>query len=74
MSTGYCTGVMPQSNHIDMEERAHRLRRIARVLRHDLDTNPPKDDAVRKAAEARCQRYSAEAAAHEVELRKARGY
>ena len=72
--TGYCTGVMPATEHVDMEERAHRARRIARVLRHDLDTNPPKDQAVRDEAEARYQRYAAEAAAYEVSLKQARGY
>lgn len=68
------TGFTPATDHADMTERAHRARCIARALRHDLDNNPPADVQVRADAEARCKRYSAEAAAHEVALRLARGY
>lgn len=68
------TGHTMATHHQDLVERAHRARTIARALRHDLDNNPPADAAVRVAAEERCTRYGAEAAAYEVELKKARGY
>jgi hypothetical protein len=73
-ATGYCTGYTPATDHETLEERAHRARRIARVLRHDLDRNPPADLTVRAAAEARCRRYGDEAAAFEVALKIARGW
>jgi hypothetical protein len=72
--SGYCTGHTPVTDHVTLEERAHRARRIARVLRHDIDNNPPKDIRVLADAEARYRRFAAEAAAYEVELKKARGY
>ncbi len=74
MMTCIHAGHMPPTAHMDMEARAFRARSIARALRHDLDNHPPKDERVRQEAEARCARYGAEAAAHEVALRLARGY
>lgn len=62
------------ADQLDLSERAHRARAIARVLRHDLDQNPPADARVREEAEARYQRYAAEAAAFEIELKRRRGY
>lgn len=62
------------SDHLELDERAHRARAIARALRHDLDNNPPADARVSKEAELRYRRYGDEAAAFEVELKRVRGY
>lgn len=62
------------SDQLDLDSRACRARAIARALRHDLDNNPPADAQVRAAAEARCKKYGAEAAAFEIALKHARGY
>jgi hypothetical protein len=61
---------------VDLEERAHRLRRIARVLRHDLENHPPEDEEVAGRAWLRVKRHEAEAAEFEAKLKieTERGY
>ncbi len=60
--------------HVDLEERANRLRRIARVLRHDLESNPPADEMVAGRAWLRVKRFEAEAAEFDARLKAERGY
>ncbi len=69
------TGRLPSTQELEQTDRAERNRAIAKVLRHDAMRIPPSTiEAVRESALERARRLEAEAADHEAEAKRLRGY